>query len=372
MAAVTGPVRGFPPPGKWRRRRVLLWGAVAWGVVVAALAVWSVGHSPATVPEQRTIGQAMPELQQAAGVVFAAATGPGRAVVLGGLQVASGCRVTPVRHGDSVSRDVTVYVRAGEQSGDIEAIAAALPSRYQVQVTPSRGGTRFVLHADAGNFIGIDLDATVGDAALTLRVSSGCRPIGADGVDRVDPKAGAAPEALSEALTALTAPAVAARTRAAGPSTGAGSKPWPTNRPVPPGAGILTQPGGGPAPSTAVPSSAKPSGAARSEADPSGADPSGADPVGAGPSGAVPSSAVPSGTGVTVQSVRCPAGGTAGTYTVGGVAAPKDWARRLGRIASGAAVVRSDTGRWAYRTGNDSVVVVDEGQSLRVSASTSC
>ena len=77
-----------------------LGGAVAWGVVVAGVAVWSVGHSPATVPEQRTIGQAMPELQQAAGVVYAAASGPGRAVVLGGLQVATGCRVTPVRHGD--------------------------------------------------------------------------------------------------------------------------------------------------------------------------------------------------------------------------------------------------------------------------------
>jgi hypothetical protein len=334
MAAVTGPVGSFPPPGR-RRLRVLLWGVVAWGVVVAGLAVWSVRHSPATVPEQRTIGQAMPELQQAAGVVFAAATGPGRAVVLGEIQVATGCRVTPVRHGDSVSRDVTVYVRAGEQSGDIEAIAAALPARYQVEVTPSRGGTRFELHADAGNFIGIDLDATVGDSALTLRVSSGCRPIGAGGVDRADPAAGPAPEALGEALTALAAPEVASRLRTGGPSIGTGSKPWPTNSPVPPGAGILLQPSG------AVPSAAGP----------------------------LPR---PSGAGLTVQSVRCPAGGTAGTYTVGGVAAPKEWARRLGRVASGAAAVRSDTGRWAYRTGNDSVVVIDDGQSLRVSASTAC
>ncbi len=293
MAAVTEPVGSIPPPGKRRRPRVLLWVVVAWGVVVAGVAVWSVGHSPATVPEQRTIGQAMPELQQAAGAAFAAAAGPGRAVVLGELQVASGCRVTPVRRGDSVTRDVTVYVRAGEQGGDIAAIAAALPARYQVELTPSRGGTQFTLHADAGNFIGIDMTATVGDAALTLRVSTGCRPIGDGGVNRADPSAGPAPAALGAALTALDAPETA------------------------------TRPGSG-------------------------------------------------GAGVTVQSVRCPAGGTAGTYTIDGVATPKDWAQRLGRVASGAAVVRSDTGRWAYRTGNDSVVVVNGGPSLRISASTAC
>jgi hypothetical protein len=287
MAAVTGPGSSLPPPGTRRRRRVLVGVAVAWGVVVAGLAVWSVKHSPATVPEQRTIGQAMPELQQAAGVVFAAAGGPGRAVVLDGLQVASGCRVTPVRQGVSVTRDVTVYVRAGEQRGDIEAIAAALPARYRVQVTPSRGGTRFVLHADAGNFIGIDMDATVGDSSLTLRLSSGCRPVGAGGVDRADPSAGPPPARLNDTLAALGAPESAA---------------------------------------------------AR----------------------------------VTVQSVGCPDGGTAGTYAVGGVAAPGDWPRRLAAEESGAIVVRSDTSRRAFRTGNDSVVVVSDGHNLRVSVSTAC
>jgi hypothetical protein len=263
---------------------VLIGVAVAWGVVVAGLAVWSVTHSPATVPEQRTIGQAMPDLQRAAGVVFAAAAGPGRAVVLNGLQVASGCRVTPVRHGVSVTRDVTVYVRAGDQRGDVEAIAAALPAGYRVQMTPSQGGTRFTLHADAGNFIGIDMDTTVGDSSLTLRVSSGCRPLGAGGVDRADPSAAPAPAVLGATLEALGAAA----------------------------------------------------------------------------------------DGVTVQSVGCPGGGTAGTYTVGGVKAPGDWPRRVAALASGAGVVRSDTSRRAFRTGNDSVVVVSDGHHLRVSASSAC
>lgn len=287
---------------------MLVWGAVAWGVLVVGLAVWAVGHGAPTVPEQRTAGQALPAFRAAVGNLFAAAAGPGRAVVLGGLQVESGCRVTPVRHGVALTRDVTVYVRAGEQRGDVEAIAAALRASYQARVTPSRGGTRFGLHADAGDFIGIDMEADVGDAALTMQVSSGCRPVGDAGVDRADPRPGAAPGAFEAVLTLLGAPDAAA-----GADASAGA------------------PSGGP-----------------------GGAPSG------GPGG------------VTVQGVACPAGGAAGTYSVGGIKAPGDWRKRLGVLASGAAVVRADPTRWAYRAGEDSVVVVSDGTGLRVSVTSSC
>jgi hypothetical protein len=322
MAAVTQPPL---PPGKWPRRRVLVWVVVAWGVVVAGLAVWAVGHGPATVPEQRTIGQALPAFRAAVGNVFAASTGPGRAVVLGGLQVQSACRVTPVRHGVAVTRDVTVYVRAGEQRADIGAIAAALPGGYRTQVTTSRGGTQFTLHADAGNFIAIDLDADVGDSALTVQVSSGCRPIGDAGVDRADPGVGPAPAALQAVLTLLGA----------------------SDAPAIPGGVPSGAPGVGP--------SGAPDGA------PSGAP-------GGAPSGA------PGGAqgGVAIQGVDCPRGGTAGTWSVGGVKVPGDWRKRLGAVASGSAVVRSDPTRWAYRSGDDSVVVVSDGTGLRVSVSSSC
>jgi hypothetical protein len=200
MAAVT------QRPGEKRRRRMLVAVVVAWGVVVAGLAAWAIGHDPATVPEQRTIGQALPAFRAAVGSVFAAAGGPGRAVVLDELRVQTGCRVTPVRHGVALTRDVTVYVRAGDQRGDIEVIAAALPAGYRAQVTSSEGGTRFGLHADAGSFIAVDLQADVGDAALTVEVSSGCRPVGDAGVDRSDPGAGPAPTALGAVLTLLGAP----------------------------------------------------------------------------------------------------------------------------------------------------------------------
>ncbi|MFI6075097.1 hypothetical protein ACIA5C_26405 [Actinoplanes sp. NPDC051343] len=273
------------PPRKRLRRWGLLWVAVVWGVVVAGLAAWGVWHEPATVPEQRTVGQALPAFRAAVGSLFAAAGGPGRALVLGDLQVRSGCRVTPVRHGVALTREVTVYVRAGEQRADIEAIAAALPAGYQAQVTAGRGGTQFALHADAGSFIAVDLDADVGDSALTIEVSSGCRPVGGGGVDQADPGAAPTPAALETVLTLL----------------GAADAPK-----------------------------------------------------------------------VTTQAVDCPRGGTAGTWSVGGVKAPGDWRKRLGAVASGSAVVRSDPTRWAYRAGGDSVVVVSDGTGLRVSVSTSC
>lgn len=317
MAAVTEPGSSLPPPaspsGPGRRRRLLTGVVAAWIVVLAGLALWSVRHDPATVPEQRDINQVLPELQRAVGVVFGAAGGPGRAVVLGDLKIAQDCRVTPVRRGVVATRDVSVYVRTGAARADVEAIAAALPASYRVDVSLGRGGTRFALHADAGNFIGIDTSADVGSRVLTLRASSECRPFGATAIDRADPVAGPAPAALKAVLTAL----------------GAGT-------PSPAGA------------------SAQPS-------------------VGPGATAATPSAAAGTGPGLeTVQAVACTGGGTAGTYAVDGLVAPEDLGRSLREVVSGAAVIQSDPTGWAYRTGNDSVVVEAGNGRLRVSASTSC
>jgi len=173
--------------------------------VIGGLAVWSVGHEPATVPEQRDIGQAVPELQRAAGVVFAAAGGPGRAVVLGELTFSRDCRVTPVRDGLIAEREVTVYVRTGEARAALDAIAAGLPPKYQADVAVGRAGTRFSLHADAGNFIGIDAESDAGAPAVTIRLSTGCRPTGSGDPDRGDPSARPAPALLEAVLTALAA-----------------------------------------------------------------------------------------------------------------------------------------------------------------------
>jgi hypothetical protein len=287
MAAVTEPEYSFSPaPVRPRRRRWVLTAVIAvWVVVLGGLAIWSVKHDPATVPEQRDIRQALPELQQAVGVVFAAAGGPGRAVVLGPLETAERCRVTPVREGVVAGRDVIVYVRSGSARVDVEAIAAALPKGYRAEVSVGRAGTRFAFHADAGNFVGIDATSDAEAQVVTLRASSGCRPTVSGPLDQADPHAGAAPAALGAVLAAVGAPV---------------------------------------------------------------------------------------GSAATVQSVACADGGTAGTYSVDGIAEPRDLAGSLRGVMSGASVIWSDPAGWAYRTGNDSVVITADGGRLRVSASTAC
>ena len=197
--------------------------------MVTGLAVWSAGHDPATVPEQRDIAQVVPEMQRAVGVVFAAAGGPGRAVVLGELKLTPGCRITPVRAGVTASQDVTVYVRAGQTRADLEAIAAALPTSYRTQVADGRAGTRLELRADAGDFIGIDSDAAAAAPAFIVQVSSGCRaPVagpdaglspGADGGSA----GGVSPAVLADVLAALGAPVSAVRPGASGSATGSGT-----------------------------------------------------------------------------------------------------------------------------------------------------
>ena len=180
---------------------------VTWIAVVAGLAVWSVPHDPATVPDQRDIGQAVPDLQRATGAVVAAAAGPGRALVLGALVYAEPCRVTLVRSGLLATRDVTVYVRDGGARAALEAIAAALPVRYGAGVGVGSGGTRLALHADAGDFIGIDASSDAEASSVTLRVSTGCRPPGHGRPDGTAPAAGPVPAVLHTVLAALGAPA---------------------------------------------------------------------------------------------------------------------------------------------------------------------
>jgi len=200
MTAVTAPTS--PPPVK---RRWWLLGVVAgWIVVVAVLAVWSVAHERATVPEQRDIGLAVTDLQRAAGVVYAAANGAGRAVVLGELKVERDCRVTPVRSGLVATRTVSVYVSDGGAVAAVQEIAARLPDSYQADAGESRGGTRISLEADAGNFIAIDLNGESSATALSLELSTGCRPLDRDGTpSRADPSAPPAPALLSTVVSAL-------------------------------------------------------------------------------------------------------------------------------------------------------------------------
>jgi hypothetical protein len=290
MAAVSAP--GYPyvappvaPPVRPKRRRWLVAVVVAWVLALTGLAVWSIRRDPPTVPEQRNIAQALPVLQRATGAMLAAAQGPGRAVLLGELRLARGCRITPVRHGIEGTRDVTVYVQADQARRVLDAIAAGLPAGYKARVAQSGNGGRVGLQADAGGYIAVDADTLADAQVFTLEASTGCRPVADTGPGSVGPSAGPAPAVLTAALKALGAPA------------------------------------------TRTPAS---------------------------------------------RTIVCPSGAGAGTYTVDNLAAPADLGGALQSAVNGATVVRADPDGWAYRLGDDSVVVTEDGGRLQVSATTAC
>ena len=274
MAAVSGDTN---------RRRWLTALVAAWVVVIAVLSWWSVGHDPPTVPEQRSIADALPVLQRATGALMAAAAGDDRAVKLGALRVRRDCRVTPVRDGIEATREVTLYVAADRALPALEEIAAGLPADFRAEAGDSSGGRRVGLHADAGGFVSIDAGEDAGTQVIRIEVRTGCRPLAA-GVD-LDPddQPATAPPALARALAAV----------------------------------------GG-------------SGAAR------------------------------------MREVACPDGGTARTYTVDGVAVPRDLGRSLQPVVAGHTVLRAKPEGWAYLAGSESLVVERIGDALRLSATTPC
>jgi hypothetical protein len=203
MAAVTVPgYQPVPPPPAARRpwRRWWLTGiVVAWALVLAGLAVWSVRNDPPTVPEQRDIADALPILQRATGITLAAADGADRTITLGELSFDRDCALTPVREGVEASREITVRVQQGRIPGVLQEIARALPAGWAATARHNEARTRYGLRADAGEFVGVDTTADADATAFTLRVSTGCRPL-ADGVD-LDP----APVAATEVPPAFTA-----------------------------------------------------------------------------------------------------------------------------------------------------------------------
>jgi hypothetical protein len=287
MASVTVPGYSLaaPPtvPPRRRGRRGLVAAVVAWILILGGLAVWSAEHDPPTVPEQRNIAEALPVLQQATGAVLVAASDPSRAVLLGRTQLTSGCRITPLRTGVEATREVTVYVQAGQARQALDAVANRLPASYRAHVAGAAKGTRIGLHADAGSYVAVDADSLANAQVITLETSTGCRPAAGTVLDMADPRAGDPPVAFTAALRAF---------------------------------GIAGEP--------------------------------------------------------NVTAVRCPDGGTAATYTVDRRSPGADVGRGVAPVLGGATVVRADPDGWAYRTGPDSVVVVRDGASLRLSATTSC
>ncbi|GIF06027.1 hypothetical protein Asi03nite_35650 [Actinoplanes siamensis] len=309
-------------------------GVVAfWAAVLAGLSWWSVRGDPATVPEQRDVGQAMPALRRASGTLLAAAgsaasgsgglgnvgsgsatpdsaapngtmsggatphsavpngasalgaasngaaAGSERWVVRLGELRSETCQLTPIRAGVNTFREVFLYVPQGRALDAFDQVAAALPREYRAGVVSARVGTKLSLFADAGDFIAIEARARMDDQVLTLSARTGCRPGSPD--PGSDPAAGAPPATLAGTVAAL----------------------------------------GG-----------------RADAE------------------------------VSTLAVACPGGGTAATYQA--IAGPSGDGPR--GLPDGTTPVWSGADGWAYRQGPESVVVAAGGENLLVSVTRPC
>ncbi|MEH1169577.1 hypothetical protein V6V47_29775 [Micromonospora sp. CPCC 205539] len=202
-APSTGPAT--PAPAR-RWRRGLLIGAVAWAVLLAALTWMSVRNDPPTVREQRSLDQAGPVVDRAAGELAGAAGATGL-LELGPPQIVTGCRVTPLADGAALRREVGVLAPVGTERAVLTGIAERLPASWRARVGPGRNGP--VLRADAGEFVAVEGRPT-GDGRVRLTADSGCRRVGSGYVTAPTAAAGEEAAALSAALRALDRPADAA------------------------------------------------------------------------------------------------------------------------------------------------------------------
>jgi hypothetical protein len=158
-----------------RRRRRWWLGAAAggWALLLVGLAAYD---NEASVRDQRPIGTALPVVDRVAGELFAAA-GPQRVAEVLPMGRPRGCRVTPVRDGVTVEREVRVHVRPGDGPGLLDAVRAALPAAYRASVWHRPDGTEHVLSADAGDFVAVAGEVLAEGALVRLTASSGCRPL---------------------------------------------------------------------------------------------------------------------------------------------------------------------------------------------------
>ncbi|MFF5053511.1 hypothetical protein ACFY1S_10060 [Micromonospora sp. NPDC000663] len=207
-AVRTGSVSSTGPaaPAPARRRRWLLAVTVLWAVLLAALTWTSVRDDPPTVREQRTLDQAGPVVDRAAGEL-ARAAGASTLLELGPARIAAGCRVTPFADGARLRREVGVLAPDGTERSVLDGLAERLPASWRAGVASGPDGPE--LYADAGEFVAVAGRPT-GDGRVRLTVDTGCRPVGSGYTAPPATGDGGEAAALTAALRALDQPADAA------------------------------------------------------------------------------------------------------------------------------------------------------------------
>jgi hypothetical protein len=181
---------------------------VLWAIVLAVIAYASVRRGDATVRDQSSAADARPVVDRAVGEL-AAAAGAAGVLHISGYDLERDCRITPVRSGVTLTREVTIYAREADGPGLLDQIVKALPAGYDAVARHT--AKAHALRADAGDFVAIRGSIT-SPGVVSLSVDTGCRPAGdieltEPAADRsvINPVLGAF-GATAKAVTAAEAP----------------------------------------------------------------------------------------------------------------------------------------------------------------------
>jgi hypothetical protein len=165
-----------PPVLKPGRRRVLAAVTIGWAVLLLVTGVWYGWHGRPSARDQTTISSARPDVDRAVEDLVRAA-GSGVLPAFSGFDKVEDCSVTPIRTGAKYRRLLWLYTPEGTEPALLDRIAHALPARYAADVQHADGGATHEFSADAGNYVAIT-NRPVRPGLVTLRVDTGCRPLG--------------------------------------------------------------------------------------------------------------------------------------------------------------------------------------------------
>ncbi|MFC7547278.1 hypothetical protein [Plantactinospora sp. GCM10030261] len=169
------PHRAAAARGGSARRRWLPVVLLLWFALLAGVGYLSARQDPPSVREQRSVGEAEPRVDRAAGALIAAA-GPGVLAELGEARVDRGCRLSAVWDGAILTRTVTVRTGPDDDAARVlDLIADGLPAEYRAGTRPGGNGDGPRLRADAGEFVSVT-GAVTAPGLIELTIATGCRP----------------------------------------------------------------------------------------------------------------------------------------------------------------------------------------------------
>jgi hypothetical protein len=192
------------PEAPSRRRWWLLGGALVWAVALVAVAALSYHRDEPTVREQRSIAEAAPVVDRAAGELAAAADGADVVLEISNRRLAAGCRITSAWAGATLERSLTIRTADAAAPAVLDRIAERLPAGYRASVRHSDLGGVHRLRADAGEFVAIS-GAVTSPGVVGLTVKTGCRPPSPEFDARAEPRGTTVAPLVDGALALLGA-----------------------------------------------------------------------------------------------------------------------------------------------------------------------